>query len=225
MTMKKTKMVSFFGFTSLFLTLISLAITVTINFVPLFRYSITHFDLERISGLTKEALLENYRLLLDFLNKPWITELKLPDFPMSEAGLGHFYDVKDLFILNYGVLLVTLIPSVWFLYYLWNQKKLWRLVRPFQWGMMVPVGLSFVMAIGFNTFFVLFHELFFSNDDWIFNPVTDPIINVLPEPFFMYCFILFFVLIEIFFFAFVFTGRWSLRTKKGCSSNRVDGPK
>lgn len=214
MGVKKTRIIEFFGFVSLFLTSISLAITATINFVPLFRWTISRFDLETISGLTKETLLENYHLLLDFLNKPWVTELKLPDFPMSEAGLGHFYDVKDLFLLNYGVLIVTLIPSIYFIYYLWNRQKMWRLVRPFQWGMIVPVGFVFVMAVGFNTFFVLFHQLFFSNDDWIFNPATDPIINVLPEQFFMYCFILFFILIELIFFLFVFWGRRSLKTKK-----------
>ena len=214
MGVKKSRIIEFFGFVSLFLTSISLAITATINFVPLFRWTISRFDLETISGLTKETLLENYHLLLDFLNKPWVTELKLPDFPMSEAGLGHFYDVKDLFLLNYGVLIVTLIPSIYFIYYLWNRQKMWRLVRPFQWGMIVPVGFVFVMAVGFNTFFVLFHQLFFSNDDWIFKPATDPIINVLPEQFFMYCFILFFILIELIFFLFVFWGRRSLKTKK-----------
>ena len=214
MGVKKSRIIEFFGFVSLFLTSISLVITATINFVPLFRWTISRFDLETISGLTKETLLENYHLSLDFLNKPWVTELKLPDFPMSEAGLGHFYDVKDLFLLNYGVLIVTLIPSIYFIYYLWNRQKMWRLVRPFQWGMIVPVGFVFVMAVGFNTFFVLFHQLFFSNDDWIFNPATDPIINVLPEQFFMYCFILFFILIELIFFLFVFMGRRSLKTKK-----------
>jgi len=57
MSVKKTRVIEFFGFFSLFLTSISLAITATINFVPLFRWSITRFDLETISGLTKETLL------------------------------------------------------------------------------------------------------------------------------------------------------------------------
>ena len=30
----------------------------------------------------------------------------------------------------------------------------------------------------------------FNNDDWIFDPVTDPIINMLPESFFAQCAIL-----------------------------------
>lgn len=208
---QKQRVLAFFGLVSLFLCLLTLAITITINFRPLYRFSIQRFDLLTISGLDQETLLKNFDQLMDFLNKPWITSMNLPDFPMSAAGYGHFVDVKYLFLLNYAVLLVTVIPAVAYLLYLKRNGRLWQLVRPFQWGMGVPVILGFLMAIGFDTFFVKFHELFFSNDDWLFDPATDPIINVLPEGFFMYCFILAFVLLELFFFLMVLVGRRSLR--------------
>lgn len=208
---KKQRVLAFFGLVSLFLFLLTLAITITINFRPLYRFSIQRFDLLTISGLDQGTLLKNFDQLMDFLNKPWITSMNLPDFPMSAAGYGHFVDVKYLFLLNYAVLLVTVIPAVAYLLYLKRNGRLWQLVRPFQWGMGVPVILGFLMAIGFDTFFVKFHELFFSNDDWLFDPATDPIINVLPEGFFMYCFILAFVLLEVFFFLMVLIGRRSLR--------------
>lgn len=208
---KKQRVLAFFGLVSLFLFLLTLAITITINFRPLYRFSIQRFDLLTISGLDQGTLLKNFDQLMDFLNKPWITSMNLPDFPMSAAGYGHFVDVKYLFLLNYAVLLVTVIPAVAYLLYLKRNGRLWQLVRPFQWGMGVPVILGFLMAIGFDTFFVKFHELFFSNDDWLFDPATDPIINVLPEGFFMYCFILAFVLLELFFFLMVLIGRRSLR--------------
>lgn len=208
---KKQRVLAFFGLVSLFLFLLTLAITITINFRPLYRFSIQRFDLLAISGLDQGTLLKNFDQLMDFLNKPWITSMNLPDFPMSAAGYGHFVDVKYLFLLNYAVLLVTVIPAVAYLLYLKRNGRLWQLVRPFQWGMGVPVILGFLMAIGFDTFFVKFHELFFSNDDWLFDPATDPIINVLPEGFFMYCFILAFVLLEVFFFLMVLIGRRSLR--------------
>lgn len=208
---KKQRVQAFFGLVSLFLFLMTLAITITINFRPLYRFSIQRFDLLTISGLDQGTLLKNFDQLMDFLNKPWITSMNLPDFPMSAAGYGHFVDVKYLFLLNYAVLLVTVIPAVAYLLYLKRNGRLWQLVRPFQWGMGVPVILGFLMAIGFDTFFVKFHELFFSNDDWLFDPATDPIINVLPEGFFMYCFILAFVLLELFFFLMVLVGRRSLR--------------
>ncbi|WP_302372959.1 TIGR01906 family membrane protein [Enterococcus asini] len=208
---QKQRVLAFFGLVSLFLFLLTLAITITINFRPLYRFSIQRFDLLTISGLDQGTLLKNFDQLMDFLNKPWITSMNLPDFPMSAAGYGHFVDVKYLFLLNYAVLLVTVIPAVAYLLYLKRNGRLWQLVRPFQWGMGVPVILGFLMAIGFDTFFVKFHELFFSNDDWLFDPATDPIINVLPEGFFMYCFILAFVLLEVFFFLMVLIGRRSLR--------------
>ena len=210
---KKQRVLAFLGLVSLFLFLLTLAITITINFRTLYRFSIQRFDLLTISGLDEHRLLANFDQLMDFLNKPWITSMNLPDFPMSKAGYGHFVDVKYLFLLNYAVLFVTVIPAVLYLLYLKRNARLWQLVRPFQWGMGVPVILGFFMAVGFDTFFVKFHELFFANDDWLFDPATDPIINVLPEGFFMYCFILAFVLLEVFFFLLVLVGRRSLKVK------------
>ncbi|EQC81518.1 integral membrane protein [Enterococcus sp. HSIEG1] len=93
------------------LFLISLAITVTINFRWLYHFDIQQLNILDYTDISKEELIKNYGLLLDFLNNPLNTTLALPDFPMSAAGAGHFYDVKKLFLLNYGVLLVTLIPS------------------------------------------------------------------------------------------------------------------
>jgi integral membrane protein (TIGR01906 family) len=198
--MKKQLWLERLGLVCLFLFLISLAITLTINSRWLYYFDIKQLNILDYTTVTKEELIKNYGLLLDFLNNPFNTTLALPDFPMSESGAGHFYDVKKLFLLNYGVLLVTIIPSGLVLRSFWKNNQCWGLIRPFQWGMLLPIFFGFLMAIGFDRFFVTFHEIFFSNDDWLFNPVTDPIINVLPESFFMHCFILFFVLIELFFF-------------------------
>jgi integral membrane protein (TIGR01906 family) len=198
--MKKQLWLERLGLVCLFLFLISLAITLTINSRWLYYFDIKQLNILDYTTVTREELIKNYGLLLDFLNNPFNTTLALPDFPMSESGAGHFYDVKKLFLLNYGVLLATIIPSGLVLRSFWKNNQRWRLIRPFQWGMLLPIFFGFLMAIGFDRFFVTFHEIFFSNDDWLFNPVTDPIINVLPESFFMHCFILFFVLIELFFF-------------------------
>ena len=42
---------------------------------------------------------------------------------------------------------------------------------------------------------ILLKQILFRNTDWLFDPATDPIINVLPESFFMQCFLLFFALL------------------------------
>lgn len=196
---------------ALFLFIISFSVFVAINFRPLYVFDIGYLNILDYTDVSRDVLLHNFDQLMAFLNNPFNTTLALPDFPMSASGAQHFYDVKKLFLLDYAVLIVTAIPAIWFIVSLVKQKALWKLIRPFQVALVVPVIFGFLMAVGFDTFFVRFHELFFANDDWLFNPATDPIINVLPEAFFMHCFILFFVLIELIFLSGVIAGRLQLR--------------
>ncbi|WP_431606176.1 TIGR01906 family membrane protein [Enterococcus rotai] len=199
------------GIVCLILTIISLSITLTINFRPLYRIDIDLLNILDYVSLDKADLLKNYGELMSYLNNPFNQTLQLSDFPVSKSGAFHFYEVKRLFLLCYGVLIVTIIPSGFFIKRLIKEKRLWRLIRPFQWGMIIPVIFGTVMAIGFDQFFVAFHGVFFNNDDWLFDPVTDPIINVLPETFFMHCFILFFVLLELFFLIGILFGKRELK--------------
>jgi len=195
------------GIGSLFLTLISFAVALTINARFIYVIDIDYLNILDFVNLGKERLLENYDQLIAFLNRPWVTELNLPDFTMSVGGKAHFYDVKKLFLFDYGVFLVTLIPSVLCFLHLRKKKRFWRLIRPFQWGMAAPVAVLVLMVVGFDRFFIMFHQIFFTNDDWMFDPVTDPIINVLPEQYFMHCFFFFFILIEVLFLIMIMIGK------------------
>lgn len=197
----------FFGWLSTFLTLLTLAITVTINFRPLYILDIHWLDIPSLTGLTPTVLLKNFRILMNYLNFPWVKELATPDFPMSVSGMGHFVDVKQLFLLNYAVLLLTIIPTIYFLHQVKKTGQSWRLRSIFTKATFVPLVFGFLMLIGFDQFFTKFHELFFTNDDWLFDPATDPIINALPEDFFMHCFILAFVLFEVFLFIGIIWGK------------------
>ncbi len=59
----------------------------------------------------------------------------------------------------------------------------------FQAGMGIFFGLAAVLGIivasNFSKFFVIFHEIFFDNDLWLFDPRTDLMIRMLPEGLFM----------------------------------------
>lgn len=44
--------------------------------------------------------------------------------------------------------------------------------------------LSFWASIDFTNFWISFHELFFTNDLWLLNPMTDLMIQMFPETFF-----------------------------------------
>ena len=45
--------------------------------------------------------------------------------------------------------------------------------------------LAAVIAFNFERAFVIFHEVFFTNDMWLLNPDTDLLINMLPQEFFI----------------------------------------
>lgn len=194
------------GITALFLFIITLSIALTILFFPLYQFTIWFHDLPEQLGMSFETIMENYSVLLQYLHFPWIQELNLPDFPSSASGLFHFWEVKILFYINYSVLFVSAIVSFFYLRYLKRNRQFWKLMKPFFISSWVPVSLLILLAISFDRMFVLFHQVFFNNDDWLFNPATDPIINALPQEFFMYCFILFFILIQA---AFIFGYRYS----------------
>lgn len=201
------------GLLCLLLTLLTLAITLTINARWLYQFEIGHLDLLDYVSLSEKELLKNFDQLMHYLNLPWVETLKMSDFPVSASGALHFYEVKKLFLLNYGLLLLTVVPSILYLRHLISSHKLWTLIQPFQIAVVVPIVIAFLMAVNFDQFFIMFHGVFFNNDAWIFNPATDPIINVLPETFFLHCFILFFVLLEIFYLLPIIFGKRAL--KKG----------
>lgn len=178
----------------LVLFILTVSITLTINSTWLYLIDIKQLNLADTSDLSESIIVSNFKILMDYLNYFWIKDLVMPDFPTSKSGAFHFYEVKLLFQLNYLVLVLTSIPSIYYLKQLMSKKKMWTLIRPFSGLLVVLAGLVSFMIIGFDRFFVLFHQVFFNNDDWLFDPVTDPIITVLPETYFFHCFILFFVL-------------------------------
>lgn len=192
------KLRDYFGISSIFVWIITLTIALTILAVPLFKFSLTHLDVPSSVGISLEKIMDNYYILLEYLHFPWIDRLNLPNFPVSESGAFHFYEVKRLFYVNYGLLFLSTIGSGLYLHKLKKIAGFWRLRRVFKRAIFVPFIVLFVIAIDFDWLFVIFHQIAFNNDAWLFNPVTDPIINVLTQEFFMYSFILAFSLIEFF---------------------------
>lgn len=190
------KLRDFLGIASLFISIITIAIALTIWAVPLFKFSLSYLDIPNKVGLSQETIIENYRVLLNYLHFPWIDQLVLADFPVSASGAFHFYEVKLLFYLNYGLMFLSTIGSFFYLKKLKEIKGLWRLRPVFKIAIILPFLFLLLLLVDFDWLFVTFHEIIFDNDAWLFNPKTDPIINVLSQEFFMYSFALFFILIE-----------------------------
>ena len=199
-----------FTFVGSLLFLLSVVILLTIYLSWLvYPLEISWLNLTNRVDLKSDIIQYNFHILMDYLTNPFNPVLEMPDFPSSESGLHHFAVVKGLFHLTQGVALVTL-P---FFYIFWNQVvrkgflSLYRKTLVFMVGLPVGLGL-FGVFIGFERFFTLFHQFLFVGDDtWLFDPAKDPVILILPENFFLHCFILFFVTYEILFGLFYFKSR------------------
>lgn len=183
----------------LFVAVVSFAIAVTILLTPLLEINLSLNNIPEQVGLSKDRIMENYYVLLEYLHFPWVTELVMPDFPTSPGGAFHFYEVKQLFLLNYGLLFVSLPFAIYYLVKLKQTDQVYKLEKPALVAAILPLGLLAFLAINFDHLFLTFHEILFDNDAWLFNPQTDPIINVLTQDFFMLCFAFAIILVEVLF--------------------------
>lgn len=198
-------------FTSLILWAIAAAVSLTLLLAVLLFYIDIHLEnLTQISGLSAEVLRHNFNVLMAYLVNPFEGVLQMPDFPSSPDALQHFKDVKKLFMLALGLTLVLSPALILFL----KEHLAILYHNGLRFVMGTPLFIGLVAAlIGFDNFFIYFHEIFFRDDTWLFNPDTDPIINVLTENYFMFTSILFVVLFELIFFLLYWSGNKRLQKK------------
>lgn len=161
---------------------------------PFYYVQIGPLGVCQASGLTAAQARAAYSDVMDYC-------LGLrPDFaagvlPFSQEGASHFADVRVLFLLDIRLLAVSL-AALLALYLLRRQKGM-ALCRfggrgPGFWaacglgGLFVIVG--GLAALDFDRAFTVFHTIFFpGKDNWLFDPMTDPVILILPEEFFRNC--------------------------------------
>jgi len=105
----------------------------------------------------------------------------------SQTEIRHMKDVKNLYTSLRIVALLSLIIAVSLMVVVYKKDKnqLFEVLKfiyvgPIIFIIMLGVG----MAIDFQGIFTIFHQLFFTNDDWILYS-TDPLIQLLPTNFWM----------------------------------------
>ena len=156
----------------LFLCLVCVSVTVTLNFRPLYYLDMKLLHISDSSGY----------------NNIWHTGiLNFPDFPMSESGRIHFEEVKKVFsVFEYGALILIPLSAVEIIA---AKKKrfgsLFAAAGIISVG--IPASLGLLITANWEWVFITFHKLVFQNDYWLFDPYTDPVITILPDEFFMHC--------------------------------------
>ena len=182
----------------LMIFIISFAIVFTVFFKQLYYFDINYLNIDKISGLPVETIKDNYDILINYQSIFYQGNLNLPDFAMSVAGRIHFQEVKTSFEVIQVSMLISGIISIILLIKRFKEKEYRFLRLTGIITILIPSILGFLVAIDFDQAFIIFHKLFFRNDFWIFDYQTDPVITILPETFFMHCFILIVLIIVVF---------------------------
>jgi len=106
---------------------------------------------------------------------------------MRDTEISHMVDVKNLYTMLRLVALGSLIVGVSLSIYVYKKDKE-ELYKAYKYIYVGPA--LFVLVLGgyiivdFNAAFTAFHQLFFTNDDWILYS-TDVLIRLLPSNFWM----------------------------------------
>lgn len=179
------------------LFIISLAVCFVTFFKPLYYMDIDLLHISEYSGYAKDIIIKNYDILIDYQSLFYQGELYLPDFRMSETGRIHFEEVKRIFEYVQILMISTGIASMFFIYKRHKEKEYRYLKLTSLFSVGIPTFIGIIACADFDTAFVIFHKIFFRNDYWIFDYYEDPIINVLPQDFFMHCFIAIIVVIVV----------------------------
>ncbi len=171
-------------------SLLAIGLCIAINFRALYYLNISWNDIPAASGYNAVVIRENYDALIDYCCPFFTGALSFPSLPSSESALSHFAEVKTIFNVIYGIGVVTLIITVAMFIRKHREGSFVYLRTCALCAAVLPLFVTLFSLISFDTLFILFHKLMFNNDDWIFNPVTDPIIDMLPENYFAQCAIL-----------------------------------
>lgn len=170
--------------------IISLAVVITVFFKPLYYFDIQYLKISENTGLSPDVIRHNYDVLIQYQSLFYQGALNLPDFAMSSSGRIHFEEVKRIFEAIQIVCLITGMISLVMMVLRFRQKEYHFLQLTSLFSVGIPLVIGFLAAIDFNKAFVIFHQIVFRNDYWIFDEVTDPVITILPEAFFMHCFMM-----------------------------------
>lgn len=173
--------------TSLFLSIIIFSVKITLNFRQLYYFDIKYLNIEKYTHLNNAQIKSTYDYLIHYVNSKEPLQFQIPLLPSSRDAIIHFEEVKNLFFMLNNLLFICSVIIIFGIYFMKKHKDF----SPLKWcSIFLLLSCLFVMTtffISFDKTFDIFHEMFFHNNYWIFDPKTDPIITILPQEFFLHC--------------------------------------
>ena len=170
--------------------IICAATTITLNASFLYDADIDNYNLTETTGLSRDEIKANYQAMIDYNDLGGPDTLEFPTFCMSDGGRIHFEDVRRIFhAMEYAMIISAVITVAGIIYLEKRERYLYRLLICI-FTVALPAVVGIYAALSWDTFFVTFHKLMFSNDYWIFDEQLDPVITILPDGYFLHCVIM-----------------------------------
>lgn len=139
-------------------------------------------------GTTYDKLIDNTSNLLDYLN--YNAELNTSWY--TPKDILHMVDVRTLYNISHKIMIIFLIIfiiSTILLVILCKRNTIYYISKTFNKVLLsffvVIGGLACIISYNFNSFWIKFHQLLFSNDLWLLSPDESNLIQMVPEEFFI----------------------------------------
>jgi len=178
--------------------LLTASVSVALNSLCLYSYGFEKYQVGQTAGLADSELERAASGLIEYFNsaEEYIDVTVVKDGKslvlFNQREVIHLKDVKELFRLNYLVLLVTLIYALAYaVISIFRREGRYRrqLAQAVVWGSGVALGLMLLLGLGallnFEQLFWQFHLISFANDFWQLDPARDYLIMLFPGGFWL----------------------------------------
>lgn len=165
----------------------TLAVVLILNFKWLYYIDIALLGIEEYSGMSVASIKEHYDVLIRY-NQFWFTgDLQFPALPMSVTGRIHFQEVKVIFTVIQILCVCTFVASVIGIIKKVRRRQVGYFKIAGLLSLAIPTVLGLSALLWWDEFFIIFHNVFFRNNYWLFDSKTDPVILMLPDAYFLHC--------------------------------------
>ena len=190
------------AFTAMFCVIIAMLITsfqIAIYGDPDYRFYQKEYEKYQVTEslyMDMEDVMEVTSYMMDYLiGKEEVLSIetevegRTQDF-FNEQDRLHMEDVKNLFLGGLKLRTVMLlVAAVLVLFLILTKADLKKMLTGAYFAALgvfaiLIAGLLVSFAVDFTASFTVFHEIFFTNDLWMFDPAEDYMIRMLPEGFF-----------------------------------------
>lgn len=163
------------------------AIVISLNFRPLYYFMSEKLSIPAMAGFTEEDARSDYDTLISYNSIFGPDTLEFENTPQSKEGRIHFFEVKRIFvaieIAMYGCLLGTIALTIVNI----KIKRFTYLKIGGLIAVILPIAVGIPAVLFWEETFTMFHKIAFSNDYWMMNPYTDPVVLILPQEYFAAC--------------------------------------